>query len=66
MTKDADELLPCPFCGGAACIDEFEHDYGVKYFGRCMSCSAELSATYPRSEAIAAWNRRAALSPEGH
>lgn len=54
-----DELLPCPFCGGAADIDhdhtvEENHAYG------CRSCNVWFNA-FIEGDPITAWNTRANL-----
>ena len=64
---DETTLLPCPFCGGAACAhDERENGAWVG----CTSCEAkvgyDLSSMYQETagdfqdvaSAVAAWNRR--------
>lgn len=58
MTVD---LKPCPFCGGAASLDEDHHSPG--FSGACRACDFSLEYRKDRADAIAAWNRRA---PEGH
>ena len=70
----ADNLLPCPFCGGAAEISVGEHSFnGAKVI--CTNCFAEgtlfgadaAQGCSHVSEAIAAWNRRAAPAiPDGY
>ena len=64
------ELLPCPFCGGNAECDE------VFCYPECDQCGAVIPDGYgyegenlgfpTRSEAIAAWNTRAAPTPDAH
>ena len=50
------ELLPCPFCGGAASVRLF---YGCRYGVYCDCCDARVGGLYnERAEAIKAWNRR--------
>ena len=56
---DAPELLPCPFCGGAAHVDGTSwttRDGKDQAWATCKKCG-----TYGPSStnAIAAWNRRA-------
>jgi Lar family restriction alleviation protein len=53
-------LLPCPFCGGV------EHEIGYDSAGydvQCHSwtCRAKTGSHATEAEAVAAWNRRAAL-----
>lgn len=68
MTNPISEvLLPCPFCGGEACLCIGYHaNTDAKVI--CKNCSAEgqlfgendWSGDSFKEEAIAAWNRRAA------
>ena len=54
----ADELKPCPFCGGSKLA--IEHDGGVFYvFCNKEGCCAEGPYSADRNLAIAAWNQRA-------
>jgi hypothetical protein len=55
--RAAPELLPCPFCGGAA---ELLLDSDGGPFAACPSCHVEQATYLPGFEhmAIAAWNRR--------
>jgi len=55
------ELLPCPFCGGEPSLTS--GGPGNHYI-RCMVCNAATDDTW-KAEAIASWNRRAALKPSG-
>lgn len=61
------DLKPCPFCGGSACLQK-GNDWG--YFVECESCVCELGVAYcdyggmngayvSKESAIAAWNTRA-------
>lgn len=62
-----ENLLPCPFCGGAAHIWSRE-GREIEWVVGCENvCIAEYPAyELPRDKAIAAWNRRAApASPAG-
>lgn len=52
----SEELKPCPFCG---CDDIRTH---LEWSMICANCGAEGSLTDSRADAIAAWNRRAALA----
>lgn len=68
-------LLPCPFCGGAAHVSsEADHpEYGSGgrfYFVRCGTCRAQSGSKYAApgndcaifySEVRAEWNQRAAM-----
>jgi Lar family restriction alleviation protein len=66
MSKDPD-ILPCPFCGASASIEEFENGLkGVAFSVGCDSAEEESCMGYQsfttfarRSDAIKAWNRRA-------
>jgi hypothetical protein len=65
--SDMIDLLPCPFCGGPDTRhfnnpDEFGRpSHGIQCAnGECWVCGPECETP---SEAIAAWNRRAALPP---
>lgn len=55
------ELLPCPFCGGKACLSNGElGGYTVIYI-ECIKCSTQTSTFYEdeSEKAIEAWNKRA-------
>lgn len=59
------ELMPCPFCGGAAVIEEQPLGHG-KIYCAGLDCPIHSMVGYgkgghckTRAEAIAAWNRRA-------
>lgn len=61
------EILPCPFCGGAATVEEVEEKStpnGVRFSVGCASDEADCMGyqsltTFPRrSDAIVAWNKR--------
>ena len=67
MSKD--ELLPCPFCGGEAVVEEVENAIGltgsVCFSVGCNSPDEESCMGYQslttfsrRSDAIKAWNTR--------
>ncbi|HWT40980.1 MAG TPA: Lar family restriction alleviation protein [Dongiaceae bacterium] len=71
--EQAGELLPCPFCGGKAEHHDIGNSYtksrGTKIW--CAECrfsktvkAIQQSLDWTRSHAIAAWNRRAALSAQ--
>jgi len=49
--------LPCPFCGGGAIVD-YDAAYGC-WCVRCLRCHCRTVLSRPRTEAVAAWNRRA-------
>jgi len=61
--SDEEQLLPCPFCGAAASIEETRLLGDVR---KSAGCGTEFCQGYQstltfatRREAIAAWNRRA-------
>jgi Lar family restriction alleviation protein len=69
----SDDLKPCPFCGEKYVTTEFDRGQGDKWgYASCDVCAArgpEVRTNYDRepdgpwhSEAIAAWNTRAALA----
>ena len=73
-TPTSAELLPCPFCGDDPLLDEIEaHTHGIAGLAGFMpdhpgsftiecpttNCCGMIADT--RAEAIAAWNRRAAM-----
>jgi len=61
----ADELKPCPFCGGAPTVVD-DDSYGACYVF-CGPCDVMPEQAYRNvgetAQAIAAWNRRAAPEP---
>lgn len=64
MTTDqslADELLPCPFCGGAD-VNLHEHKQAAMWWVSCKSCGLEAPSETgtTRIDAITYWNTRAA------
>lgn len=67
--KSAQEILPCPFCGASASIEEIPYglrqDIEVRFSVGCDSTSEAECMGYQsitvfntRAEAIKAWNRR--------
>lgn len=71
MDEDA-KLLPCPFCGGEACVSIGRHimsDFGSDAYAyvTCGECWASTDEVYGDKvdeseivkQAVAAWNRRA-------
>ena len=58
-----DELLNCPFCGGAAEVREWDFPY-VRFQARCVECKTTGRTRFnERAKAIAAWNRRTPPTP---
>ena len=58
-----DTLLPCPFCGGAAEVREWDFPY-VRFQARCVECKTTGRTRFnERAKAIAAWNRRTPPTP---
>ena len=61
------ELSPCPFCGDADVVIQYDHN-DAEWYAQCQSRASECpfvvinSAATSREEAIAAWNKRARLS----
>lgn len=54
-----EELKPCPFCGS----DDVEAlDMEGKHYVACYDCALEGPFHDSRAEAVAAWNRRAAIA----
>ena len=53
-----DALKPCPFCGGLAKASSASGAESVSQV-QCNRCGAATNCFMYRSEAIAAWNRRA-------
>lgn len=55
-------LLPCPFCGGEAWLNDYEAKYSdlppTSRAPQCRSCGASLGYLTTPAKAIAAWNRR--------
>jgi Lar family restriction alleviation protein len=54
-------LLPCPFCHGDKLRVVADHSY----YGVCYGCGAEGPHQPDESAAIAAWNRRPSIRPDG-
>lgn len=60
-TKMRQELLPCPFCGAGAWLEEYQERAGV----RCEDCCNRTALHFTVEEAIAAWNRRSTHTGAG-
>lgn len=58
------ELLPCPFCGGSAKLE----NYIVEAAAFCLTCRATIKHKHASNEdtgirmAVDSWNRRPALT----
>jgi Lar family restriction alleviation protein len=63
------DLLPCPFCGGGGHVlhRDLDDESMVSGFhlGLCDNCETQGPPKATHTEAIAAWNRRAAPAPDG-
>lgn len=54
----ANELKPCPFCGGEA-VAEMDESWSWEWEVHCPNCNATIAMGFgTESEAIEAWNRR--------
>jgi Lar family restriction alleviation protein len=61
-----DALAPCPFCGGEAerAHQEAQRGLGKAVYIWCPNCESRTGLAWSGSaEAIAAWNRRAPITP---
>ena len=63
--KLAEEILPCPFCGGNSIVDRTLRDGCIDgepdawaYFVRCFSCACQGPWTKNSSGAQRLWNNR--------
>jgi Lar family restriction alleviation protein len=56
-----DELLPCPFCGGAAELYQDKGQAGAEavWLVYCDRCLAQGPDKPKRDQAVKAWNSRA-------
>lgn len=61
-TNETTDLLPCPFCGGAAMIGPTPTMWMVECNNFECSANPDVFKLF-KNDAIAAWNRRAALPP---
>jgi Lar family restriction alleviation protein len=63
--EDMRALEPCPFCGEAGHVQENDWCEPPEFFVTCdtVDCSGMGKYKPTEKEAIAAWNRRAALTP---
>lgn len=69
---DALRLMPCPFCGGEAWLNDYEAKYSdlppKSRCPQCRSCGASMGYLPTPAKAVEVWNRRAAPAsplPEG-
>jgi Lar family restriction alleviation protein len=62
-TSRGEDPAPCPFCGGTQLFLGFGLGGRQKFM--CAGCEATSPPAANRSEAIAAWNRRAPLPTPG-
>lgn len=53
--RKAEQLLPCPFCGGEASGEFFSQNAWSIF---CDKCHASAAMCETKAEAIAAWNTR--------
>ena len=60
MLNKAEELLPCPFCGSKAVLEDLG-DPNDDSFVHCTGrrCEVQQIARYSASDATSAWNSRA-------
>ncbi len=58
--SSANELKPCPFCGGEAGLIDMEESH-IPVCNE-IECLCELGSFSTRDAAIAAWNRRAVVN----
>jgi len=59
---DAQELKPCPFCGGEATYSHDGPPANRWWTAKCTNCRAEVSLCNCEAEAARDWNTRADLS----
>lgn len=54
------ELLPCPFCGGKACLARYISDDGEEIAAECenIECLMSVHGALTPEEAVKRWNRR--------
>ena len=71
MSREARELLACPFCGGEAAFEQIGSRVLAEGCAWSVGCENEQClgfqsvTTYARkAEAASAWNTRAALQPQ--
>jgi Lar family restriction alleviation protein len=57
MNMQNDKLLPCPFCGGEAIINE-DFDIDITYQAMCSSCFCKTRFFATTKSAVITWNTR--------
>lgn len=58
VKANAEQLLPCPFCGGAAILCG-DNEMNPRHWVMCKECHACPGGDVPElDDAVAAWNRR--------
>jgi hypothetical protein len=61
------ELLPCPFCGGKASVEEYDvppHGDYSRWRAGCWACCIFMDLNTEKWRAIEDWNARAALKTD--
>jgi len=61
MTKEKDDLQPCPFCKSVDLKVHFTNGFEFLttwYYVQCMSCGGRTEDNEDRGQAITAWNTR--------
>lgn len=59
LEAEEDGTLPCPICGGGACVRSGTDDYGSYWeYVKCLSCGLTTTTENTEGAAVAKWNRR--------
>lgn len=62
----ADDLLPCPFCGGRANVYENQVDFVTKWSVGCGDCNCNMDVCEDTpADAGVEWNTRHPVSSQG-